>query len=159
MTAQGPQGPPPGMGGEEAGMASEEELQAALDEQMRRLTVPDVIVQTVVTLINLGARKLGLTQGPEGAGAGERDLEQTRMAIEATRALMPLLPADIGQIREALSQLQMAYAQEARGESAAAPAEERPGGDEPAGGPPPAAPSEDPERAKARAKIWTPGSG
>jgi hypothetical protein len=148
------------MGGGEAGMPSEEELQAALDEQMRRLTVPDVIIQTVVTLINLGARKLGLTQGAEGGAAEERDLDQARMAIEATRALLPLVPAEVGQIREALSQLQMAYAQEARGEDAPAAAQGPGSPDpEPAPGAPSSSPADDPERAKARAKIWTPGSG
>ena len=162
MTTQEPQGPPPGMGGAgPAGAPSEEEMQAALDEQMRRLTVPDVIIQTVVTLINLGARKLGLTGAPEDAA--ERDLEQARMAIEATRALLPLVPAEVGQIREALSQLQMAYAREAGGQSPAAAAEASGSpGAEPAPGPPgaaPAAPDQEAERAKARSKIWTPGSG
>lgn len=152
------QGPPPGAPGGE-GMPSEEDLQAALDEQMRRLTVPDVLLQTVVTLINLGARKLGLTEDPEAAGAAERDLEQARLAIEATRALLPLVPAEVGQIREALSQLQMAYAREAGVGTTPAPGEPgRPGG-EPAPGAPGGAPAEDAERAKARAKIWTPGSG
>jgi hypothetical protein len=113
------------MGGEAAGMPSDEELQAALDEQMRRLTVPDVLAQTVVTLINLGARKLGLTGGPEGAEAGERDLEQARLAIEATRALLPLVPAEPSQIREALSQLQMAYAREAGGQARLRPPRDR----------------------------------
>ena len=160
MTTQEPQGPPPGMGGAgAAGAPSEEEMQAALDEQMRRLTVPDVIIQTVVTLINLGARKLGLTGAPEDAA--ERDLEQARMAIEGTRALLPLVPAEVGQIREALSQLQMAYAREAGGQGPAAAAEASGAADaEPAPpGPDPAAPDEEAERAKARAKIWTPGSG
>jgi hypothetical protein len=169
VTTQGPQGPPPGMGGEGAGSASEEELQAALEEQMARLTVPDVIVQTVVTLINLGARKLGLTGASEG-GAGERDLDQARMAIEATRSLLPLVPAEVGQIREALSQLQMAYARAAgagpgttdpAGEPTASPAPPS-GQPEPADVQPGAAgapPAEEAERAKARAKIWTPGQG
>jgi hypothetical protein len=143
------------MGGEAAGMPSDEELQAALDEQMRRLTVPDVLAQTVVTLINLGARKLGLTGGPEGAEAGERDLEQARLAIEATRALLPLVPAEPSQIREALSQLQMAYAREAGGQNPPASAE---GPGAPGTEPPPGAPAPDPDRARARAKIWTPGS-
>lgn len=158
MTTQEPQ-EPQGMGGEAAGMPSDEELQAALDEQMRRLTVPDVLAQTVVTLINLGARKLGLTGGPEGAEAGERDLEQARLAIEATRALLPLVPAEPSQIREALSQLQMAYAREAGGQDPPASAE-GPGapGTEPAPGAPAPGPADDPDRARARAKIWTPGS-
>src|SRR4051795_4383802 len=94
---------------------SEEEMRAALEEQMRRITVQDVLVQTVVTLINLGGRRLGLAGPPEQAG--EVDLEQARLAIEGARALVPLLPqeADLGPVRDALSQLQMAYAQLAGG--------------------------------------------
>jgi hypothetical protein len=128
---------------------------------MRRLTVPDVIIQTVVTLINLGARKLGLTQEAEGAAAPERDLEQARMAIEATRALLPLLPAEVGQVRDALSQLQMAYAREAGGQGPPAAPDEvggQQGGATPAGSGAPGG-AEEAERARARAKIWTPGSG
>ena len=45
---------------------------------------------------------------------GEADLEQLRQAIEAVRALLPLVEPVLGpdarQIRDALSQLQMAYA-------------------------------------------------
>lgn len=167
MTTQGPQGAGAPGGGDIP--PSEEELQAALEEQMRRLTVPDVLVQTVVTLVNLGARKLGLT-GEAGAagddpGTGEeRDLEQARLAIEGTRAILPLLPGDLGPIRDALSQLQMAYARAAgtgggTPEAGDAPA---PGGAPPAAGaprqPPAAAPpAEDPARAAARSRIWTPG--
>ena len=150
MTTGGPQEPPPGMGGEGAGAPSEEELQAALEEQMRRLTVADVIVQTVVTLINLGARKLGLTQGTGGTGGEERDLEQARQAIEATRVLMPMLPPEAGQVREALSQLQMAYAREAQGPAAdAAPSVGETPAEEPK-------PDDEAARAAARSKIWTP---
>lgn len=167
MTTQGPQGAGAPGGGDTP--PTEEELQAALEEQMRRLTVPDVLVQTVITLVNLGARKLGLTGEPGAAGddpgVGERDLEEARLAIEGTRAILPLLPGDLGQIREALSQLQMIYAR-AAGTGAGAPeAGEAPGpGGAPAtaGGPrqpppPPApAPAEDPARAAARSRIWTP---
>jgi hypothetical protein len=130
---------------------SEDELRAALEEQMRRITVQDVLIQTVVTLINLGGRRLGLAGPPEQAG--DKDLEQARLAIEGARALVPLLPQDqeLGPVRDALSQLQMAYVQESQG-----------GGDEPQGGEekpadqPPQASAEDEERAKARSKIWTP---
>jgi hypothetical protein len=126
---------------------SEEELRAALEEQMRRITVQDVLIQTVVTLINLGGRRLGLAGPPEQAG--DKDVEQARLAIEGARALVPLLPQDqeFGPVRDALSQLQMAYVQESQG--AAEGGEEKP--DEP---PKPSA--EDEERAKARSKIWTP---
>jgi hypothetical protein len=127
---------------------SEEELRAALEEQMRRITVQDVLIQTVVTLINLGGRRLGLAGPPEQAG--DKDLEQARLAIEGARALVPLLPqeAELGPVRDALSQLQMAYVQEAQGPPASE--EEKPP-EQPAE---PAA--DDAERAKARAKIWTP---
>jgi hypothetical protein len=90
---------------------SEEEL-AALEAEMERITVDDVLLQTVVSLVNLGARKAGLG-GPDGPPA---DLEQTRQAIEGARALLPLLEArhsdKLGQIRDALSRLQMAYVQQ-----------------------------------------------
>lgn len=167
MTTQGPQGAGAPGGGETP--PSEEELQAALEDQMRRLTVPDVLVQTVVTLVNLGARKLGLTGEPGAAGedpgaGGEHDLEQARLAIEGTRAILPLLPGDPGPIREALSQLQMAYARAAgvgAGTPAPATSEGSPppgpsGSGEAASPAPPQAPAEDSERAAARSRIWTP---
>ena len=93
---------------------SEEELRAALEEQMRRITVPDVLIQTVVTLINLGGRRLGLAGPPEQAG--DKDVEQARLAIEGARALLPLLSQeeDLAPVRDALSRLQMAYVQEAQ---------------------------------------------
>jgi hypothetical protein len=134
---------------------SDEELRAALEEQMRRITVDDVLVQTAVTLINLGGRRLGMP-GPEGEPADARDLPQARTAIEAVRALLPLLPEEPQQpIRDALSQLQMAFAREAQGVG-----EPPPGAEPPAAGEKPEAGSESPpeeaERAKARSKLWTP---
>ncbi|HEX8074906.1 MAG TPA: hypothetical protein VF545_07985 [Thermoleophilaceae bacterium] len=130
---------------------SEEELRAALEEQMRRITVQDVLVQTAVTLVNLGGRRLGLP-GPDGGDAQRPDLGQAKLAIDGVRALLPLLPAEPqGPIRDAVSQLQMAFAREAQGVG-----EPPPGAQPPK---PPAEPSEsaeDAERAKARSKIWTP---
>jgi hypothetical protein len=130
---------------------SDEELRAALEEQMRRITVDDVLVQTAVTLINLGGRRLGLP-GPEGPPPEGRDLAQAKTAIEATRALLPLLPAEPqAPIRDALSQLQMAFAREAQAVGEPPPE---------AGAPPAKEPSDaasgEAERAKARSKIWTP---
>src|SRR6266480_4518050 len=108
---------------------SEEEVRAALEAEMKRIKVDDVLLQTVVSLINLGGRRAGLAPGSEG----ERDLDQVRTAIEAVRALMPLLERDaevakeLGPIRNALSQLQMAYAQLSGGAGQAEPA--KPGGE------------------------------
>jgi hypothetical protein len=129
---------------------TDEELRSALEEQMRRISVDDVLVQTAVTLINLGGRRLGLP-GPEGPPPEGRDLGQAKKAIDAVRALLPLLPDETqSPIRDALSQLQMAFAREAQG-----------GGEPPSEAAPPPKPSDektavDAERAKARSKIWTP---
>lgn len=140
---------------------TEEELRAALEEQMRHIRVEDVILQTIATLINLAARRLGLASAPGEDASEERDTEQARLAIEAVRALMPLSPEEqMEPVRQALSQLQMAFAREAQAAGGAAPAGGAPDAQ------PPAAPSAEDterrqaeeERAKARSKIWTPGS-
>jgi hypothetical protein len=122
---------------------SEEELRAALEEQMKKITVKDVLLQTVITLINVSARKLGLA-----GEASEKDLDQARQGIEGVRALVPLLPPEEqNAVREPLSQLQMVYAREAGagGQRTADSAQEEP----------PSPPADD-ERDKARSKIWTP---
>ena len=136
---------------EEMRPPTEEELRAAFEEQMRQVRVEDVILQTVATLVNLGAQRLGLT-GEEGV---ERDLGQVRLAIEGARALTPLCPEDQQPaIRQALSQLQIAFAREA-GPGQAPPAEEgAEGAGEPSEPPDPHPGAE--ERAKARSRIWTP---
>lgn len=127
---------------------SEEELRAAyeaqLEEQLKSLRVEDVIVQTIVTLVNLGGRRAGLAPGTEG----ERDPEQLRLAIEGARSLLPLLEAELGPdgkaIRDALSQLQVAYAQLSGGA----------GGGEPQGGQPPQGGS---GPAQSSGRLWVPG--
>jgi hypothetical protein len=148
----------------------------AMEEQMRRIQVQDVLFQTVATLVSLGGRRLGLA--PEAQE--ERDLDQARLAIEGVRALTPLLGAEEGRaVKEALSQLQVAYAREAQqpghagqqaaeaggaGEGAGASGQEPPppAGDPATAGPAqegpgqPRSPREEAERAKARSKIWTP---
>jgi hypothetical protein len=93
---------------------SEEEMRARLEEELRRITVQDVVLQTVVSLVNLGGQRLGMTPDTEDM----RDLDQARMAIEGVRALLPVLEErdaeQMRPVRDALSQLQMAYAQLAR---------------------------------------------
>jgi len=148
---------------------SEADMRAAMEEQMRQLHVDDVILQTVVTLVNLAGRRLGLGAEPGEDLAGERDLGQARTAIDSVRALTPFV-ADSAQadaLREAMSQLQMAYAREAgAGAPPAAEGGGEPAGDSPREGGQPATEQDDAaakavdeaERARARAKIWTPGS-
>jgi len=97
--------------GHEHPQPSEEELRAQLEEELRRITVRDVLLQTVVSLVNLGGQRLGLAPGAEDM----RDLPQARLAIEGVRALLPLVEQQdaeqVRPVRDALSQLQIAYAQ------------------------------------------------
>ena len=107
-----------------SGQPSEEELRAAYEAELKRITTTDVILQTAVSLINLAGRRLGRVAGAED----ERDLEQVRDAIDAVRGLVPVLERRAGgpemaPLREALSQLQMAYASDAQGAGAGGPAE------------------------------------
>jgi hypothetical protein len=92
---------------------SDEEIRQ-IEAEMDKLQVEDVLLQTLVTLINLGARKAGLA-APPGEDPGSRDLGQTKQAIDGARALFALLEAEHGEqlapIKDALSRLQMAYVQ------------------------------------------------
>jgi hypothetical protein len=122
---------------------NEEQLRAAFEEQMKHIRVEDVVLQTIVTLINLGARRLGIAGSPEEAG--EKDTAQAQLAIEGARALLGLVDGEqLGPVRDALSQLQMAFVREQQPTAdSPQPAEQE-------------EPSEDEERAKARSKLWTP---
>jgi hypothetical protein len=140
---------------------TEEELQAAYEAELKRIRVDDVVVQTIVSLLNLGGRRAGIAPGTEG----ERDLEQVRTAIEAVRVLLPLVQDSLGRdaqtLRDALSQLQMAYAQLSGaggapgGEEARPAAEPEPGA--PSQGEPQAAPGEEPGPAQRSGRLWIPG--
>lgn len=92
---------------------TEEELRAQLEAELARVHVGDVIVQTIVSLINLGARRGGLGGVPEE----EQDLGQLALAIESIRRLLPLVEEPLGEsageLKEALSQLQLVFAQNA----------------------------------------------
>jgi len=88
---------------------TEEELRAAYEAELKRLRVEHVLLDNVAALANLGMRRTGLAPGTES----ERDPAQVRLAIESLRALLPVLeqaaPAQVNAIREAVSQLQLAY--------------------------------------------------
>src|SRR5579884_3865657 len=91
------------------GEPTEQELREAYERQIKQVRVDQILVEEVVTVINLGMRRTGLAPGTED----ERDPEQVRVAIESVRALLPVLehvaPEHTRQIKDALSQLQMAY--------------------------------------------------
>ena len=95
----------------------------------------DIVVSAAASLVNLAGIRL--------TEAEHKNPPKAKEAIEAARQLLPLCPQDAaGPIRDALAQVQMLYVREQR---------------DPATSTEPS-PSVDEERAKARAKIWTPGS-
>jgi hypothetical protein len=99
-------GQPTGPSGDQP---TEEELRAAYEAEIKKIRVEHVLLEHVVTLVNLGMRRTGLAPGTEA----ERDPEQVRIAIEGVRSQLALVeqvaPAQAGPIRDALSQLQLAY--------------------------------------------------
>jgi uncharacterized protein (DUF2236 family) len=124
---------------------TEEEMQRALEEQLRQIRVQDLLLESVASILNLSARRI--------AKPDEQDLEQGRIGIEAVRAVVGLLePETQEQVREALSQVQMLYARESR--------EGGEGGDPGEGGPPPpqAPPQQPPPSREPPPRLWTPGS-
>ena len=91
------------------GQPTEDQIRAAMEEEMRRIHVGDVVLQTVVTLVQLAGRRLGGTPETEP----ERDLDQARIAIDSVAALLgsveAVAPSQVDSVRNALSQLQLAY--------------------------------------------------
>ncbi len=159
--------------GQAAGQPSEEELRAAYEAELSRITTTDMMAQAAVSLLNLGARRLAPEDERDPAGAGQRDLGQARDAIDGVRALLEILersiPQELGPLRDALSRLQMAYAREMQstggaGQTQGAPGTNAPGaaaaGEQPGaqGAPPqPATEPGGPGPAEASGRLWVPG--
>ncbi|HXF97440.1 MAG TPA: hypothetical protein VNJ46_02385 [Gaiellaceae bacterium] len=100
----------------EARMPTEEELREALD----RVAIGDVLVQSLTAAVSLGFRRVSREA---------RDLRQARLAIEALRALEPVLREGgveeqvVRDLEQARVNLQLAFAK-AVSEEEATPAEE-----------------------------------
>jgi hypothetical protein len=91
---------------------SDEQLVEQLEAELKKLKVSDLLVQTLYTVSSLGFRRLA----PD-----DRDLDQARLAIEALRALVPLLedsaPAElVRDFKQVTANLQLAYADATKGE-------------------------------------------
>jgi hypothetical protein len=85
---------------------SEEELRAQLEEEIRKVRVEDVVLQSAVSILNLSARRIAIDE--------ERDLGQAKVGIDAARALADLVKSDAQpQLRQAISELQVLYAKHA----------------------------------------------
>jgi hypothetical protein len=97
--------------GPEGEAPSEEELRAQLEEEIRKVRVEDVVLQSAVSILNLSARRIAMDE--------ERDLDQAKVGIDAARALVDLVnPEAQPQLRQAISELQLLYAKHAGEESA-----------------------------------------
>lgn len=137
------------MSAQEPPQPTEEEMRAALEEELKRVRVEQVVTEATVSILNVAVLRAGLVPGSEG----ERDLDQTRLGIEAVRALLPLVEQVLGgeqarPIRDALSQLQMAYVQAVRADAPEAPATPEATREQPAEGAGPAQRS---------GRLWVPG--
>jgi hypothetical protein len=94
---------------------SEQELVEQLQAELSRLKVSDLLVQTVYTVSSLGYHRL--------SGENE-DLDQARLAIEALKALLPVLDGAVAEevvrdFNQVLANMQLAYASAAAEDSTA----------------------------------------
>ena len=108
---------------------SEEMSPEELLEQIRQMKVSDLLLTTITTVAQLGYSKLD----PAG-----RDLEQAKLAIDALRAIVPVLEGSVPdevlkQFKEVTSDLQLSYARAVQEGSGASPedgGDGEPGGEE-----------------------------
>jgi hypothetical protein len=100
----------------------EEQVAEVLAEELAKLRVENILVGALIQVSSVGYRRLGLTEDTKD----DRDLEQTSLAIETMRALVPVLqevlPDDLlRDFEQSVANLQLAYAkamsEEAGGES------------------------------------------
>jgi hypothetical protein len=94
----------------EGATPSDEQLVAQLDEELKKLKVSDLLVQTLYTVSSLGYRRLS---------ADDRDLGQAKLAIESLRVLLPVLEGTVSEelvrdFKQVTANLQLAYADAAK---------------------------------------------
>jgi hypothetical protein len=87
-------------------VAEDDVTEQQLHDALRQLKVSDLLVQTLSTVSSLAYHRLA---------EEHRDLEQARLAIEALRALVPVLadsvpPELTRDFEQVLANLQLAYA-------------------------------------------------
>jgi hypothetical protein len=86
--------------------SADEKLIQQLEEELKKVKVSDLLVQTLYTVSSLGYSRLG---------DENRDLEQAKLAIEAMRALIPVLadavPEEVVRdFNQVTANMQLAYA-------------------------------------------------
>jgi hypothetical protein len=157
--------------GQGTGQPSEDELRAAYEAELSRISTTDMIAQSAVSLLNLGARRL-VPSGDDAdpAQLAQRDLEQARDAIDGVKALLDILerriPQELGPLRDALSRLQMAYARELQSASTPpggatgeqpTPAQPAAGEQQPTQPAQPGSGEPGPGPAESSGRLWVPG--
>ena len=143
---------------------TEEELRAAYEAEIKKIRIEQILLENIVTLVNMGMRKTGLMPGTED----ERDPAQVQLAIEGVRTHLPLVevfaPEQAKPIQDALAQLQMAFVQASGGTPGPGAGPMGVGADGPAGpGTPGEAPGAEegtpgqPGPAQKSGRLWIPG--
>jgi hypothetical protein len=87
--------------------SADEKLIQQLEEELKKVKVSDLLVQTLYTVSSLGYGRLS---------AENRDLEQAKLAIDAMRALIPVLADSVPEevvrdFNQVTANMQLAYAQ------------------------------------------------
>lgn len=137
--AEGAQGAESAAGGAEP---TEEELRAAYEDQIRKVRVQDLVLQSAVSILQLSARRI--------AKEDERDLDQARIGIDAAGAMIDHVPEEAqAELRQAVSELKMLFAQQSGGGA-------DDGGGEGGSEAPESAP--EPPKKPGDSGLWTPGS-
>jgi hypothetical protein len=91
---------------EEESARPDEEMLRQLEEELRKVKVSDLLVQTLYTVSSLGYSRLGTES---------RDFDQAKLAIETMRALVPVLegavaPEIVSDFNQITANMQLAYA-------------------------------------------------
>jgi hypothetical protein len=97
---------------------NEEELARELAEELSRLKIEDVLIQTLITISSIGYRRLGLSEDTKDY----RDLQQAKLAIDTMSALTPVLESVVPEelirdFNQSVAGLQLAYAKAAAEEA------------------------------------------
>jgi hypothetical protein len=108
-----------------SGPDAQERIARELADELRKLKVEDVLVNTLMTVSSIGYRRLGLADETRG----DRDLAQTQLAIETMRALTPVLAKFVPEelvrdFNSSVANLQLAYAKAASEGAEPRPADE-----------------------------------
>ncbi len=103
---------------------TDEEREALLREELKRLRVVDLAGEVMVTLVTLGYQKMGLTSETLEL----RRLEDARLAIELLRGMIETLErertGDVAAFRSTLAAMQLQYARVAALPEGVLPAED-----------------------------------